>query len=99
MNITGALLGVLGQQSTREGLWDFLGRRSVAANRVRLEEVRVRGAVEIINALRDTGGVFSEGGKSWSRDIRVPSPMFSPVPGITIIVREINGEVALELIF
>jgi hypothetical protein len=68
----------------RDGLWDFLGKRAAARNRVKLEETRNQGTQEAIRAL-PPGGVLREGGANWSREIRIPHQPPPTVIAVTTI--------------
>lgn len=57
-----------------DDIWDYLGKRSAARNRVQLEKVRNDATQKLIPLLRP-GMVLAEGGPDWHREIRVPEAL------------------------
>jgi len=73
MGIKEILLGLFHGKSGKDGIWDFLGKRSADKSRVELERVRNDGTQKLIPLLKP-GMVLTEGGPDWFREIRAPEP-------------------------
>jgi hypothetical protein len=65
------LAGLFRGKPGKDGLWDFLGKRSADKSRVQLEKARNDGTQELIPLLQP-GMVLTEGGPDWFREIRMP---------------------------
>ncbi len=74
------LAGLFRGRSGKDGIWDFLGKRSADKSRVELERARNDGTRELIPLLKP-GTVVIEGGPDWFREIRVPEEL---LPGMLL---------------
>jgi len=81
MGILVTLAGMFRNAPGKDGLWDFLGKRSADKSRVELEKARSDATEKLIPLLKP-GTTLIEGGPDWHREIRVPEE-FAPgiVPG------------------
>jgi len=77
MGIIEILAGLFRGKPGRDGMWDFLGKRSADKGRVELEKARNDGTQKLI-ALLQPGMVLIEGGSDYFREIRMPE---APPPG------------------
>jgi hypothetical protein len=71
MGILEILAGLFHRKPGRDGVWDFLSKRSADKGRVELEKTRSDATQKLIPLLRP-GTVLVEGGPDWFREIRVP---------------------------
>jgi hypothetical protein len=74
MGIVEILAGLFRGRSGKDGIWDFLGKRSADKNRVELQRAHNDGTRELIPLLKP-GTVVIEGGPDWFREIRVPEEL------------------------
>jgi hypothetical protein len=77
--ITKILMGLFLRGKTgKDGIWDYLGKRSADRSRVELEKARNDGTQKLLPLL-EPGTVLTEGGPDWKRS-RLPSclPMSCP---------------------
>jgi hypothetical protein len=74
MGIKGILMGLFHLNSGKDGIWDFLGKRSADKFRVELEKERDEGTQRAIQLLRP-GMVLREGGPDWFREISMPGTL------------------------
>jgi hypothetical protein len=85
MGIKEILVGLFFRgKSDKDGIWDFLGKRSADKCRVDLEKARNEGTQKLIPLL-GPGVVLVEGGPDWFREIHMPEVLpagvlFSAVP-------------------
>ena len=70
----------------KDGIWDYLGKRSADRSRVDLEKARNDGTQKLIPMLKP-GTVLTEGGPDWHREIRIPEAL-SP----TILLADVIPE-------
>jgi hypothetical protein len=84
MGIVEILAGLVHGKSGRDGVWDFLGKRSADKARLELERTRNDGTQKVIPLL-PPGTVLIEGGPDWFREIRIPEalPPGTPLNAIT----------------
>jgi hypothetical protein len=68
MGIKEILMGLFCPRSGKDGIWDFLGKRTAAKYRVELEKERDEGTQRAIELLKP-GMVLREGGPDWTREI------------------------------
>ena len=61
-------MGLFCPRSGKDGIWDFLGKRTAAKHRVELEKERNEGTQRAIQLLTP-GMVLREGGPDWTREI------------------------------
>jgi hypothetical protein len=71
MGVLEILAGLFHRKPGRDGVWDFLSKRSADKGRVELEKMRSDATQKLIPLLRP-GTVLVEGGPDWFREIRVP---------------------------
>ncbi len=85
MGIIEVLAGLFRRQPGKDGMWDFLGKRSADKSRVELEKTRNDGTRELIPLLKP-GMVLIEGGPEWFREIRMPEalPTHTPTNAVTV---------------
>jgi hypothetical protein len=108
MSFKAILMGLFGARADKEGLWDFLAKRSADKRRVELERTRNEGTQSAILSLR-SGMMLREGGPDWSREIIAPGgagpgvlstavasplPAVSPAPAISDSVPQRSGGTA-----
>ena len=62
-------MGLFCPRSDKDGIWDFLGKRTAAKYRVELEKERNEGTQRAIQLLTP-GMVLREGGPDWTREIQ-----------------------------
>ena len=74
MGIVEILAGLFRGRPGKDGIWDFLGKRSADKSRVELERAHNDGTRELIPLLKP-GMVLIEGGPDWFREIRVPEAL------------------------
>jgi hypothetical protein len=74
MGIMETLAGLFRRRSGKDGIWDYLGKRSADKSRVELEKVRNDGTQRLIPLLKP-GMVLIEGGSDWFREIRSPDEL------------------------
>jgi hypothetical protein len=75
MGIKEILVGLfLRGKPGKDGIWDYLGKRSADKNRVDLEKVRNDGTQKLVPLLKP-GMVVTEGGPDWHREIRMPEAL------------------------
>jgi hypothetical protein len=74
MVIKEILLGLFRGKSGKDGIWDFLGKRSADKRQVEIEKIRSDGTQKLIPLLQP-GMVLSEGGPDWFREIRTPEAL------------------------
>ena len=84
MGIVELLTGLFRGKPGKDGMWDFLGKRSADKSRVELEKARSDGTQELIPLLKP-GMVLIEGGPDWFREIRMPEalPPNTPPDAVT----------------
>jgi len=58
-------------KSSKDGIWDYLGKRAQVKGRIELEQERNKGTQQAIQALMP-GMELHEGGPGWVRVIRAP---------------------------
>ena len=58
----------------KDGIWDYLGKRSADKSRVEQEKVHNEGTQKLIPLLKP-GMVLTEGGPDWYREIRMPEAL------------------------
>jgi hypothetical protein len=83
------LAGLFRRRPGKDGIWDFLGKRSADKCRLELEKARNDGTQKLIPLLKP-GMVLIEGGPDWFREIRnsneIPSSMLltglTPPPAV-----------------
>jgi len=68
----------------KDGIWDYLGKRSADKSRVELEKVRNAGTQKLIPLL-EPGMVVTEGGPDWYREIRMPEALPSAMLLTTVM--------------
>ena len=78
MGIMKILLGLFRSNRGKDNMWDFLGKRAAAKQRIELEELRNQGTREAMQSLKP-GMVLREGGPDWFREIQVSAASPSPV--------------------
>jgi len=66
MGIVEILVGLFRGRTGKDGIWDFLGKRSADKRLVELEKVRNDGTQKLIPLL-EPGMVLIEGGPDWFR--------------------------------
>jgi hypothetical protein len=75
MGIKEILVGLfLRGKPGKDGIWDYLGKRSADRSRVELEKVRNDGTQKLLPLLKP-GMVLTEGGPDWYREIRMPETL------------------------
>ena len=74
MGIMEILAGLFRRKSGKDGIWDYLGKRSADKSRVELEKARNDGTQKLIPLLKP-GTVLIEGGPDWFREIRSPDEL------------------------
>ena len=94
MIIKGILMALFRMNPSKDGIWDYLGKRTEAKSRIELERVRNKGTLEAIQSLMP-GMVLREGGSSWAREIHAPgaapSVLFTTsVPALPIAPGELG---------
>ena len=84
MGIIEVLAGLFRGKPGKDGMWDFLGKRSADKNRVELEKARNDGTQKLVPLLKP-GMVLTEGGSDWFREIRMPEalPPVEPLNTLT----------------
>jgi hypothetical protein len=83
MGVLEILAGLFRHKPPRDGMWDFLAKRSADKSRVELERTRSDATQKLVPLLRP-GMVLIESGPDWSREIRVPDATPPGMPLNTI---------------
>lgn len=85
MGIIEILAGLFRGKPGKDGMWDFLGKRSADKRQVELEKARSDGTQKLVHLL-PPGAVLIEGGPDWFREIRMPEalpPPSAPLNAVT----------------
>ena len=86
MGIVELLAGLFRGKPGKDGMWDFLGKRSADKSRIEMEKARNDGTRDLIPLLKP-GMVLIEGGADWFREIRMPEALKPGIPPNAVTIR------------